>query len=77
MNFYLIVLSVCIFSSVASRERRRSSRRNGVIGRTAMLNEQAGQLYKAVHCKVTRQLKTRTRKGLKTDDLALKQNMYR
>ena len=44
-----------------------------------MLNERVGQFYKAVHCKVTRQLKTEAaRNGLKNvDDLALKQNMCR
>ena len=42
-----------------------------------MLNERAGQFYKAVHCKVTKDLKTQGRIGLETDDLALKQNMYR
>ena len=38
------------------RERRRRGRRNGLIGRTSMLNERAGQFYKAVYCKVVRQL---------------------
>ena len=30
-----------------------------------MLNEHAGQFYKAVHCKVTRQLKPEAQMGLK------------
>ena len=42
-----------------------------------MLNEHAGQFYKAVHCKVMRHLKTQGQIGLETDDLALKQNMCR
>ena len=34
---------------------------NGLIGRTSMLNERAGQFYKAVHCRAARQLKTGAR----------------
>ena len=32
--------------------------KQAIIGRTSMLNERAGQFHKAVHCKMTRQLKT-------------------
>ena len=42
-----------------------------------MLNVCAGQFSKAVHCKATILLKTEARMGFKTDDLTLKQNMYR
>ena len=43
--------------------------KQAIIGRTSMLNERAGQFHKAVHCKMTRQLKTE-------DDLALKQKFF-
>ena len=32
--------------------------KQAIIGRTSMLSECAGQFHKAVHCKMTRQLKT-------------------
>ena len=52
-------------------------RRNGLIGRTSMLNERAGQFYKGVHCKVTGDVKTEGPNGLKNiDGLAIKQNLY-
>ena len=51
---------------VLIRERRMHGRRNGLIGRTSMLYERAGQFEKAVHCKVTRHLKTEALVGLKT-----------
>ena len=34
------------------------------------------RFYRAVHCNVMRQLKTEALMGLKTDDSALKQNMF-
>ena len=40
-------------------------------GRTSMLNECAGQFCEA-RCKVTRQLRTEDRMGLKIDDMAPK-----
>ena len=48
-----------------SRERRRRGRWNGLIGRTLMLNKRAGQFYKGIHCKETRQLKIKARMSLK------------
>ena len=59
-----------------SRDLQRCSRRNKLICHASMLNERAGQFYKAVHCKVTRHLKTHGRIGLETDDLARKQKNF-
>ena len=50
------------------REYQRLRRQNGLIVRTSILNERAGQSYKVVHCKVTRQ----RRMIWHIDDLALK-----
>ena len=47
----------------------------GLIGRTSVLNISAGQFYQA-RCKVTRQLRTEDRIGLKIDDMSPKQNIY-
>ena len=54
-------------------------RRNGLIGRTSMMNERSGQFYMVAHCKLTRKWKTEARMGLikNTNNAALKQDMYR
>ena len=66
-----------IFVPLHIREGRRHWRQNRLTGHTSMLNENAGQFYRAAHCWVTRQLKTKARMGLKTENLALEQSMYR
>ena len=50
---------------VYTTECQRRGRRNVLIFLLSVLNERTGQLYKAVPCKVTKQLKTETRMDLK------------
>ena len=41
-----------------------------------MLNESPGKFYKAVHCKVTRQLKKEAQMGLKTANTILRKLLF-
>ena len=63
--------------SAQNREHRRNGRRNGLIARTSVLNARVVQFPYGGPLQCDEQLKTEVLKGLKTDDLALKQNACR